>query len=136
MKPLRVILTEINTNETQRESKNFAKALRDSGFEVIPLGAGFSARQVARAAGQEDVDALCLWWVGDFDKEKFVNFLNQCAKELDGAAPVFLCGDAPAEMNDLSMAGANLTTLNGDMPFADIVETIKKTLDKSIKSSS
>jgi methylmalonyl-CoA mutase C-terminal domain/subunit len=56
--PPRVLLAKLGLDGHDRGIKVIARALRDSGMEVVYLGMRVTADQVAAAAAQEDVDVV------------------------------------------------------------------------------
>ena len=56
--PPRVLLAKLGLDGHDRGVKVIARALRDSGMEVVYLGMRVTADQVAAAAAQEDVDVV------------------------------------------------------------------------------
>ncbi len=59
-KPIRVLMAKPGLDGHDVGAKVIALALRDAGFEVIYTGLRKSAEEIARAAGQEDVDVIGL----------------------------------------------------------------------------
>ncbi len=128
MKPLRILFADIGDDHAGRESKNLAKILRDAGFEVIPLGFGFSAGEIALAARQEDVDGLCLWRGGDIEKLK--SYLNQSDVELLESIPVFLCGMSAQDLTPVKWHGSVPIIFKKDESLSTIAERISHELKK------
>lgn len=58
--PLRVLIAKPGLDGHDRGAKVIARALRDSGFEVIYTGIRQTPEMIAEAALQEDVDAIGL----------------------------------------------------------------------------
>src|ERR1700751_1635490 len=57
-RPIRVLLAKVGLDGHDRGAKVIAKALRDSGMEVIYTGLRQTPEMVVAAALQEDVDAI------------------------------------------------------------------------------
>ena len=57
-KTIKVLLAKIGLDGHDRGVKVIARALRDSGMEVVYLGMRLTPLEVARAARQEDVDVI------------------------------------------------------------------------------
>ena len=57
-KTIKVLLAKIGLDGHDRGVKVIARALRDSGMEVVYLGMRLTPLEVARAAMQEDVDVI------------------------------------------------------------------------------
>jgi methylmalonyl-CoA mutase, C-terminal domain len=56
--PLRIVLAKLGLDGHDRGLKVVARILRDAGMEVIYLGLRQTAESIARAALDEDVDAI------------------------------------------------------------------------------
>ena len=59
-KRIRILIAKPGLDGHDVGAKVVARALRDAGFEVIYTGLKKSAEDIARAAGQEDVDVIGL----------------------------------------------------------------------------
>ncbi len=59
-RPIRVLVAKPGLDGHDRGAKVIARALRDSGMEVIYTGIRQTPQMIARAAAQEDVDVLGL----------------------------------------------------------------------------
>ena len=57
-RPIRVLIAKVGLDGHDRGAKVVAAALRDAGMEVIYTGLRKTVETVARAAGDEDVDAV------------------------------------------------------------------------------
>ena len=57
---IRALVAKPGLNSHDRGAKIIARALRDSGMEVIYTGLRQTPEQIVEAAMQEDVDVLCL----------------------------------------------------------------------------
>ncbi len=57
-KAIKVLLAKIGLDGHDRGVKVLARALRDSGMEVVYMGMRLTPREVAQAAVQEDVDVV------------------------------------------------------------------------------
>lgn len=60
-RPIRVLIAHVGLDGRDREAKILARALRDSGMEVIYTGLHQTAEMVVATAVSENVDALSLW---------------------------------------------------------------------------
>ncbi len=58
--PIRVLIAKPGLDGHDRGARVVARALRDAGFEVVYTGLRQSPEQIARAAIEEDVDAVGL----------------------------------------------------------------------------
>jgi methylmalonyl-CoA mutase cobalamin-binding domain/chain len=134
MKPLRILCADIGDEHAGRESKNLAKLLRDAGFEVIPLGFGFSAGEIALAARQEDVDALCLWCASGCDIEMQKSYLSISNAELLESVPVFLCGMSAHDFTSVKWHGSVPIIFKKDDSLSTIAERISHELKKPKRS--
>ena len=59
-RPIRVLVSKPGLDGHDRGAKVIARALRDSGMEVIYTGIRQSPQMIAQAAAQEDVDVIGL----------------------------------------------------------------------------
>ncbi len=59
-RPIRVLVAKPGLDGHDRGAKVVARALRDAGFEVVYTGLHQTPEMIARAAVQEDVDAVGL----------------------------------------------------------------------------
>lgn len=110
-------------------AKIIALALRDAGAEVIYLGLRKSPEQIARAAVQEDVDALGLSILSGSHLALTQN-TARCLKE-QGARDIclFLGGTIPKEdWPELESAGA-AAIFTSEMKIDDVVKTIEAKLN-------
>ena len=57
-RPIRVLVAKPGLDGHDRGAKVIARALRDSGMEVIYTGIRHSSQMIAQAAAQEDVDVI------------------------------------------------------------------------------
>ena len=57
-KPIKVMLAKLGLDGHDRGVKVIARALRDSGMEVVYLGMRVAPNELARAAAQEDVNVI------------------------------------------------------------------------------
>lgn len=69
-----------NADENDLNAKVVSMAFRDSGFEVIYLGAGNTPSQIIKAALQEDVDGIYLS-LPDKNNLKLINETLDIAKD-------------------------------------------------------
>jgi methylmalonyl-CoA mutase cobalamin-binding domain/chain len=71
-----------DADENDLNAKVVSMAFRDSGFEVIYLGAGNTPSQIIKAALQEDVDGIYLS-LPDKNNLKLINETLNIAKDLN-----------------------------------------------------
>ena len=105
-----------------------ALALRDAGAEVIYTGLRKTPDYVARVAVDEDVDAVGLSVLSGSHRD----LVQQTRASLEaigaGDIPLFLGGTIPAEdWPDLYALGVK-QIYTSEMPLADVVASIAKTL--------
>jgi methylmalonyl-CoA mutase C-terminal domain/subunit len=97
MVPKRILIAKPGLDGHDRGAKVVARALRDAGFEVIYTGLRQTPEQIARAAVQEDVDAVGLSSLSGAHRELFPAVLRALREAGAGDIPVFGGGIIPAE---------------------------------------
>jgi len=96
----RVLIGKPGLDGHDRGAKVIARALRDSGFEVIYTGIRRTPEQIAAAAVQEDVDAVGLSLLSGAHLELFPEVVEHLKQRGAGDIPVIGGGIIPEE--DLS----------------------------------
>lgn len=105
-KKYRILLGKPGLDGHDRGIKVIAASLRDAGFEVIYTGLRQTPEQVARAAVQEDVDAVGLSILSGAHMTLFPLVLDMLKKE--GASNILLFGGgivAESEIAELKKIG-------------------------------
>ncbi len=77
--PRRILIAKPGLDGHDRGAKVIARALRDSGFEVIYSGLHQTPAQIAEAAVQEDVDAVGLSSLSGAHKTLFPQVVEELA---------------------------------------------------------
>ncbi|MCF8030721.1 MAG: cobalamin B12-binding domain-containing protein [Desulfohalobiaceae bacterium] len=93
----RVLIGKPGLDGHDRGAKVIARALRDSGFEVIYTGIRRTPEQIAAAAVQEDVDAVGLSLLSGAHMELFPEVVEHLKQRGAGDIPVIGGGIIPEE---------------------------------------
>ena len=109
-------------------AKIITLALRDAGAEVIYTGLRKTPEVIARAAAQEDVDAVGLSMLSGAHQE-LVSETLACLRELDaGDIKVFVGGTIPPEdIPSLLEAGVS-GVFTSEMKLEEVLEAIERLL--------
>ncbi|NIM93517.1 MAG: methylmalonyl-CoA mutase [Anaerolineales bacterium] len=94
-KKLRVLIAKPGLDGHDRGAKVIARALRDSGMEVIYTGLRQTPEMVAEAALQEDVDAVGLSILSGAHMALVPRILELMDEQGQGGVPVLLGGIIP-----------------------------------------
>ena len=95
--PKRILVAKPGLDGHDRGAKVVARALRDAGFEVIYTGLRQTPAQIARAAVQEDVDAVGLSSLSGAHRELFPAVVLALREAGAGDVLVFGGGVIPQE---------------------------------------
>ena len=95
--PKRILVAKPGLDGHDRGAKVVARALRDAGFEVIYTGLRQTPAQIARAAVQEDVDAVGLSSLSGAHLELFPAVVRELRAAGAGDVLVFGGGIIPAD---------------------------------------
>lgn len=95
-RPIRVLIAKAGLDGHDRGAKVVAAALRDAGFEVIYTGLRQTPEAVARAAVQEDADAVGLSSLSGAHMTLFPRILQLLSDEGAGHILLFGGGVIPA----------------------------------------
>lgn len=93
----RVLIAKVGLDGHDRGAKVVARRLRDAGFEVIYTGIRKTPEQVARAAVQEDVEAIGLSSLSGGHMTVFPEVMEELEKRGRGDVLVFAGGVIPEE---------------------------------------
>jgi len=109
-------------------AKVVALALRDAGAEVVYTGLRRSPEAIARAAVDEDVDAVGLSVLSGSHKELVAETL-QCLRA-HGATdvPMFVGGTIPAEDQAALLGWGVKGVFTSGMPLEDIIAAVARVL--------
>jgi methylmalonyl-CoA mutase C-terminal domain/subunit len=124
----RILIAKPGLDGHDRGAKIVARALRDSGFEVIYTGLRQTPEQIAAAAVQEDVDAVGLSILSGAHNVLLPEVTRRLRQEDAGDILVFAGGIIPAQdIPRLKDAGVDEVFLPGT-PTGTIVEYLRQRL--------
>jgi methylmalonyl-CoA mutase C-terminal domain/subunit len=104
--PPRVLIGKVGLDGHDRGAKVVARALRDAGFDVIYTGIRKRPSAIARAAVQEDVDAIGLSSLSGAHMANFTDVLEELEELGRSDIPIFGGGVIPEEdAEELKEAG-------------------------------
>ena len=109
-------------------AKVIALALRDAGAEVIYTGLRKSPEFIARAAVEEDVDAVGLSLLSGVHREMAAEVLERLRAMEAGDIKVFVGGTIPAEDHQPLREEGVSAIFTADMKLEDILAEIEKVL--------
>ncbi len=109
-------------------AKVIALALRDAGAEVIYTGLRKSPEFIARAAVEEDVDAVGLSLLSGVHREMAAEVLERLRAMEAGDIKVFVGGTIPAEDHQPLREQGVSAIFTADMKLEDILAEIEKVL--------
>lgn len=126
----RVLIAKPGLDGHDRGAKYIAKALRDSGMEVIYTGIRQSPDDIAITAVQEDVDIVGLSLLSGAHSELFPRVLAALKKQGGATIPVIGGGIIPEEdIPELLKAGVSAIFTPGTR-IEDVILEIKRLLEK------
>jgi methylmalonyl-CoA mutase C-terminal domain/subunit len=126
--PVRILLAKIGLDGHDMGIKILARALRDSGCEVIYTGLRQSPEAVARTAASEDVDAVGLSLLSGAHLDLTRKMVAALAEAGCPEIPVLVGGFIPRdEIEALRQAGAAAVFPAGQA-LTDIVASVHDTL--------
>jgi len=104
--PPRILIGKVGLDGHDRGAKVVARGLRDAGFDVIYTGIRKKPETIARAAVQEDVDAIGLSSLSGGHMTNFTDVLDHLNEMGRPDIPVFGGGVIPDEdVNELKDRG-------------------------------
>ena len=109
-------------------AKVIALALRDAGAEVIYTGLRKSPEYIARAAVEEDVDAVGLSLLSGVHREMAAEVLERLRDLEAGDIKVFVGGTIPAEDHQPLREQGVSAIFTAEMKLEDILAEIEKVL--------
>jgi len=92
----KILVTKLGLDGHDRGAKVVAKALKDSGFEVVYLGVHRTPEEVIRTAIEEDVDAIGVSILSGSHLE-LINDLMKLVKKEGINVPIIVGGIIPPE---------------------------------------
>ncbi len=126
LKGKRILIAKPGLDGHDVGAKVIAMALRDAGAEVVYTGLRQAPEAIARAAIEEDVDAVGLSILSGSHRELATETIR-CLNDLGaGDVPVFVGGTIPADdVQDLENAGVR-GVFTASMRIDDVVATIDR----------
>jgi methylmalonyl-CoA mutase C-terminal domain/subunit len=123
---IRILIAKPGLDGHDRGAKVVARALRDSGFEVIYTGLRQTPEQIAEAALQEDVDAVGLSILSGAHMKLFPKIMKLLAKKGMDDVLVIAGGIIPEDdVEPLKKLGIKAIFGPGT-PTGEIIEFIRK----------
>ncbi len=131
LKGKRILIAKPGLDGHDVGAKIIAMALRDAGAEVIYTGLRKAPEAIARAAVEEDMDAVGLSILTGSHKELATDTIR-CLGELGaGDVPIFVGGTIPAhDVPDLIQAGVR-DVFTAAMTIEDVVAAIDRAIGAS-----
>lgn len=125
----RVLIAKPGLDGHDRGAKYIAKALRDSGMEVIYTGIRQTPDEIATAAIQEDVDVVGVSLLSGAHNELFPRIFEALKKQGGGDIPVIGGGIIPEDdIAGLKKLGVKAVFTPGTR-IEDVIQEIKKLLE-------
>ncbi len=129
-KVYRVLIGKPGLDGHDRGAKCIARALRDSGFEVVYTGIRRTPEEIAMAAIQEDVDVVGLSSLSGAHMELFSEVVEALKKHGAEDIPVIGGGIIPEEdIEELERRGIKKVFTPGT-PMEEIIETFRELCEK------
>ncbi len=124
--PIRILMGKVGLDGHDRGAKVVMMALRDAGMEVIYSGLHQTPESLARAAVEEDVDAIGISILSGAHKGLIPKVVKALKKEGMRKVPLYVGGIIPAtDIASLTKAGVKRVFSPGT-PLATIVTWIQK----------
>lgn len=128
--PPRVLLAKPGLDGHNRGIKVIARALREAGFEVIYTGIRRTPEEIARAAIDEDVDALGLSSLSGAHLPHFLKVAEIVRSAGERRMVLFCGGIIPAEDRAV-LEGAGYEAVFGPgTPLAEIVRFVRDAVER------
>jgi methylmalonyl-CoA mutase C-terminal domain/subunit len=124
----RILLAKPGLDGHDVGAKVVALALRDAGADVVYTGLRKSPGFIARVAVDEDVHAVGLSILSGSHKELTRETIEQLRAAGAGDVAVFVGGTIPAEDRDELLACGAKGVFTADMPLAEVVDRLARTL--------
>ena len=128
VRPLRVLLAKPGLDGHDRGVKVVLRALRDAGMEVIYTGIRSAPDAIARAALEEDVDAVGLSNLSGAHLSLFpetADALRRAGVDL-GRVVLFGGGTIPPEDHPALLAAGFRTVFTPGTPLGEIVDFLRR----------
>ncbi len=97
MRPLRILVSKVGLDGHDRGIKVVARALRDSGVEVIYTGLHQTPEMIVSAAIEEDVDGICISILSGAHVVLVQEIYSLLKKNKVSQIPIILGGIIPEE---------------------------------------
>lgn len=124
--PLRVIVAKPGLDGHDRGARVIARALRDSGLEVIYTGLHQTPEMIASACRQEDPDALLLSILSGAHMSLVPRVLDRLRDDGLGRLPV-LCGGIVPQADAQALEAQGVAAVMGPgTATSDIVGTVRR----------
>ncbi len=121
----KILVTKLGLDGHDRGAKVVAKALKDSGFEVVYLGVHRTPEEVIRTAIEEDVDAIGVSILSGSHLE-LINDLMRLAKKEGINVPIIVGGIIPPEDIPKLKEMGIVEVCPPGTPLKDIVELFRR----------
>lgn len=124
--PLKVVVAKPGLDGHDRGAKIVARALRDSGMEVVYTGIYQSPESIMRAVIQEDADVLGVSSLSGAHLEYGIE-LGRLLRENDREDVLFIMGGTIPEEDAAELAGHGVHQVFGPgTPTGELVEYVKE----------
>jgi len=130
-KRIRVLVAKPGLDGHDRGAKVIARALRDSGMEVIYTGLRQTPEMIAEAALQEDVDAVGLSILSGAHMALVPRILDLLHENGQSHVKVFLGGIIPEDDGDALKAMGVAGVYGPGSQLDEIVRDIRSTVNKA-----
>ena len=130
----RVLIAKVGLDGHDRGAKVIARALRDSGFEIIYTGLRQTPEMIAKAAIEEDVDCIGVSILSGAHNTLLPEIIKELER-LDGADIfLFAGGVIPADdIGPLKEAGV-IEIFTPGTPTTDVIDFLKNACEEREKT--
>lgn len=126
----RVLIAKVGLDGHDRGAKVIARALRDSGFEIIYTGLRQTPEMIAKAAIEEDVDCIGVSILSGAHNTLLPDIIKEL-KALDGDDIfVFAGGVIPADDIDPLKEAGVIEVFTPGTPTTDVVAFLQKACEE------
>lgn len=123
---IKVLVAKLGLNGHDRGAKVVARALRDSGMEVIYTGVRQTPEQVAETAIQEDVDIIGVSILSGAHLSLMKKLIEELKKKGIEDIPIFLGGTIPLpDIPEIEKMGVCKVFLPG-APLSEIIKYVRE----------
>jgi methylmalonyl-CoA mutase C-terminal domain/subunit len=134
-RPLRILIAKPGLDGHDRGAKVIARALRDAGMEVIYTGLRQTPEMIAKAALQEDVDAVGLSILSGAHNTLLPRIAELLRANEMGDVPIFAGGIIPEEDIPALQAAGISAIFGPGTPLSEIVQFIRDHTQPKVVSS-